>query len=99
MCVDFTNLKKVCPKDDFPLARIDRIIDFTLGCEHFCFLDAYSGYHQVWMAKEDEPHTSPSPAPIASLGCHSCCGTRGHLHQARLECLRKTDREERRSLR
>jgi hypothetical protein len=58
VCVDFTNLNKACPKDDFPMARIDQIIDFTMGYEHMCSLDTYSSYHQVWMAKEDEPHTS-----------------------------------------
>jgi hypothetical protein len=71
MCIDFTKLNKACSKDDFPLARIDQIVDFTAGCEHLCFLDAYSGYHQVWMAKEDEPHTSfITPLErIASPGC------------------------------
>jgi hypothetical protein len=27
MCVDFTNLNKVCKKDDFPLERVDKIVD------------------------------------------------------------------------
>jgi hypothetical protein len=47
MCVDSTNLNKVCPKDPFPLPRIDQIVDSTSGCETFCFLDVYSGYHQL----------------------------------------------------
>jgi hypothetical protein len=58
MCVDFTSLNTACPKDDFTLSRIDHIIDFTAGCQRLCFLDAYSGYPQVWMVEEDEPHTS-----------------------------------------
>lgn len=58
MCVDFTDLNKACPKDDFPLSRIDQIVDSTAGSERLSFLDAYSGYHQVWMAEEDEPRTS-----------------------------------------
>jgi hypothetical protein len=33
MCIDFTNLNKCCPNDDFPLARIDQIIDSAAGCE------------------------------------------------------------------
>jgi hypothetical protein len=32
MCVDFTDLNKVCPKDDFPLPRIDQLVDSTAGC-------------------------------------------------------------------
>jgi hypothetical protein len=51
MCVDFTNLNMACPKDDFPLVRIEQIVDFTSGCERLYFLDAYSGYHKVQMAK------------------------------------------------
>ena len=45
MCVDYTGLNKACPKDHFPLPRIDQIIDSTLGCEILSFLDAYSGHH------------------------------------------------------
>src|SRR5438105_3190640 len=47
MCVDYSNLNKACPKDPFGLPRIDQVVDFTAGCELLCFLDAYSGYHQV----------------------------------------------------
>jgi Reverse transcriptase (RNA-dependent DNA polymerase) len=58
MCIDFTDLNKACPKDDFPLPRIDQLIDSAAGCEMLSFLDAYAGYHQIWMAKEDEDKTS-----------------------------------------
>ena len=47
MCVDYTDLNKACPKDPFGLPRIDLVVDSTAGCELLCFLDAYSGYHQV----------------------------------------------------
>jgi hypothetical protein len=52
--VDFTSLTKACPKDPCPLPRIDQIIDSTAGCDLLCFLDAFSGYHQIKMAKEDK---------------------------------------------
>ena len=45
MCDDFTDLNKASPKDDFPLPRIDQLVDATSGCELMSFLDAYSGYH------------------------------------------------------
>jgi len=45
MCIDYTSLNKACPKDQFPLPRIDQIVDSTSGCEILSFLDAYSGYH------------------------------------------------------
>jgi Reverse transcriptase (RNA-dependent DNA polymerase). len=58
MCVEFTDLNKACPKDHFPLPRIDQLVDSTAGCELLSFLDAYSGYHQISMAKEDEEKTA-----------------------------------------
>ena len=53
MCVDYMGLNKACPKDPFPLPRIDQIVDSTSGCETLCFLDAYSGYHQIMMKEFD----------------------------------------------
>ena len=47
VCVDFTCLNKACPKDSFPLPRIDQLVDSTAGHERISFLDAYSGYHQI----------------------------------------------------
>ncbi|XP_062201529.1 uncharacterized protein LOC133904074 [Phragmites australis] len=58
MCIDFTSLNKACPRDPYPLLRIDQLVDSTAGCELLSFLDAYSGYHQVWMAMEDESKIS-----------------------------------------
>jgi hypothetical protein len=58
MCIDYTNLNKACPKDPFPLPRIDQIVDSTSGCEVLSFLDAYSGYHQIMMKESDQPATS-----------------------------------------
>jgi hypothetical protein len=56
--VDFTSLNKACPKDSYPLPRIDQIVDSTAGCDLLCFLDAFSGYHQIKMAREDEEKTA-----------------------------------------
>jgi hypothetical protein len=58
MCVDYTSLNKACPKVPFSLPRIDQIVDSTAGCELLCFLDAYSGYHQIKMKESDKLATS-----------------------------------------
>jgi hypothetical protein len=58
MCVDYMGLNKACPKGPFPLPRIDPIVDSTAGCELLCFLDAYSGYHQIKMKESDQLATS-----------------------------------------
>ena len=58
MCVDYTDLNKACLDDPFALPRITQIIDATAGCERLCFLDAYSGYHQIKMAVKDQEKTA-----------------------------------------
>jgi hypothetical protein len=57
MCVDYTDLNKHCPKDPFGFPRIDQIIDSTAGCDLLCFLDCYSGYHQIAIKEEDQEKT------------------------------------------
>jgi hypothetical protein len=47
MCIDYTNLNKACPKDEYPLPRICQIIDSATSYELLSFLDAYSGYYQI----------------------------------------------------
>ena len=58
MCIDFTNLNKACPKDPFPLPRIDQVIDSTAGCELLSFVDAYSGFHQIPLNPADQLKTT-----------------------------------------
>jgi hypothetical protein len=58
MCVDYTSLNKTCPKDLFPLPRIDQVVDSAAGCETLCLLDAYSRYHQIAMCIADQLATS-----------------------------------------
>ena len=58
MCVDFTDLNKACPKDNFPLPRIDQLVDSTTGHKLLTFMDAFSGYNQIKMAEEDQEKTA-----------------------------------------
>ncbi|KAL5575739.1 hypothetical protein UlMin_017438 [Ulmus minor] len=58
VCVDFTDLNKACPKDSFPLPRIDQLVDATAGHELLSFMDAYSGYNQIRMHQPDQEHTA-----------------------------------------
>ena len=43
--MDYTDLNDACPKDSFPLPRIDQIVDASAGHDMLSFLDAFSGYH------------------------------------------------------
>jgi ribonuclease HI len=58
MCVDFTDLNKACPKDSFPLPRIDLLVDSTSGHNLLSFMDAFSGYNQIRMHEFDQEATS-----------------------------------------
>jgi hypothetical protein len=58
MCIDFADLNKACPKDDFPLTRIDKVVDDVANSKLMSLLDCLSVYHQIWMREEDEEKTS-----------------------------------------
>ena len=58
MCVDFTDLNKACPKDSFPLPRIDQLVESTVEHKLLMFMDAFSGYNQIKMAEEDQEKTA-----------------------------------------
>ena len=58
MCVDFTDLNKAYPKDSFPLPRIDQLVDSIAGHKLLTFMDAFSGYNQIKMVKEDQEKTA-----------------------------------------
>uniref|UniRef100_A0A2N9INB9 Uncharacterized protein n=1 Tax=Fagus sylvatica TaxID=28930 RepID=A0A2N9INB9_FAGSY len=58
MCVDFTDLNKACPKDSYPLPRIDQLVDSTAGHKLLSFMDAFSGYNQIRMEEEDQEKTA-----------------------------------------
>ena len=58
VCVDFQDLNKASPKDDFPLPHIDMLVDGTVGHSMLSFMDGFSGYNQILMALEDMEKTS-----------------------------------------
>ena len=58
VCVDFWDLNKANPKDDFPLPHIDMLVDSTVGHSMLSFMDGFSGYNQILMALEDMEKTS-----------------------------------------
>ena len=56
--VNFRNLNKVCPKDEFPLPNMDLLIDSVAGNATFSFMDGFSGYNQIRMAPRDAEKTT-----------------------------------------
>ena len=58
VCVDFTDLNKACPKDLFPMPRIDQLVDVTAGHPRMSFLNAFQGYHQIPLATNEQEKTT-----------------------------------------
>ena len=56
--MDFTNLNKACPKDNYPLPRIDTLVDSTARHQLLSFMDAFSSYNQIKMEEADQEKTS-----------------------------------------
>ncbi|PKA58710.1 RNA-directed DNA polymerase like [Apostasia shenzhenica] len=71
MCIDFRALNQACPKDTYPLPRIDMMVDRTSGYDVMSFFDAFSGYHQIRMAKEDQKKL-PSSLTLALIVTMLC---------------------------
>ncbi|XP_038679469.1 uncharacterized protein LOC119980745, partial [Tripterygium wilfordii] len=58
MCVDYRDLNRARPKDNFPLPHIDVLVDNTARHSNFSFMDGFSGYNQIKMAPEDREKTT-----------------------------------------
>ena len=58
MCVDYRDLNRASPKDNFPLPHIDVLVDNTTNFALFSFKNGFSGYNQIKMALEDMEKTN-----------------------------------------
>jgi hypothetical protein len=58
VCVDYRDVNKACPKDNYPTPFIDQIIDECAGCEIFSFMDGFSGYNQINIRPQDQSKTA-----------------------------------------
>ncbi|PKI41868.1 hypothetical protein CRG98_037738 [Punica granatum] len=56
--IDYRDLNKASPKDNFPLPHIDVSVDNTARHTQFSFMDDFSGYNQIQMVEEDKVKTS-----------------------------------------
>lgn len=57
MCINYTDLNKTCPKDNYPLPRINQLVDSVSGHEMLSFLNTYNEYNQIPMHPEDVKKT------------------------------------------
>jgi hypothetical protein len=53
VCIDFHNLNKTTPKDEYPMSIADMLINNASGHRVISFLDGNACYNKIFMAKED----------------------------------------------
>ncbi|RDX83396.1 hypothetical protein CR513_35666, partial [Mucuna pruriens] len=58
MCVDYRDLNRVNPKDNFPLPHIDLLVDNATQHSCYSFVDGFSGYNQIQMTPKDKEKTT-----------------------------------------
>jgi hypothetical protein len=58
VCIDFRDLNKATPKDEYPMPIADMLINDVSGHKMICFLDGNAGYNQIFMAEEDMSKTA-----------------------------------------
>ena len=57
-CVDFRNLNKACPKDEFPLPNMDMLIDSAARHDMFSFMDGFNSYNHIRISSKDAAKTA-----------------------------------------
>jgi hypothetical protein len=58
MCIDYRKLNKSTWKDHFLLPFIDEMLERLANDSFFCYLDGYSGYHQILIHPDDQSKTT-----------------------------------------
>ncbi|KAL2542735.1 Reverse transcriptase domain-containing protein [Abeliophyllum distichum] len=58
LCINLSDLNQTCPKNSFPLRRIDQLVDATVCHKLLNFMDVYSSYNHISMFARNEEHTS-----------------------------------------
>jgi hypothetical protein len=58
LCVDFRNLNRCSLKDNYPLPKMDHILQRFVGAKRISMLDGYSGYNQISVVEEDKKKTT-----------------------------------------
>jgi len=58
VCVDFRDLNRASPKDNFPLPHIDMLVDNAARSSTYSFMDGFLGYNQIKMTQEDKEKTT-----------------------------------------
>jgi hypothetical protein len=67
LCVDFRNLNRSSKKDNYPLPKMEHILQRVTGASRISMIDGFSGYNQISVLPRTEKRQH---SPL--LGVHSC---------------------------
>ena len=56
--IDYRDINRACPKENYPTPYIDQIIDDCAGSKMFSFMDGFSGYNQINILPAGQPKTT-----------------------------------------
>jgi hypothetical protein len=58
LCVDFRNLNRISKKDNYPLLKMEHILQRVTGSSRMSMVDGFSGYNQISVFPEDREKTT-----------------------------------------
>jgi hypothetical protein len=58
LCVDFINLNKISKKDNYPLPKMEHILQRVTGSSRMSMIHGFSGYNQIFVLPEDREKTA-----------------------------------------
>ena len=58
VCIDFRDLNKATPKDEYPMPIVDMLVDSSAGHKYLSIMDGHSGYNQICIAEDDVHKTA-----------------------------------------
>jgi hypothetical protein len=58
LCVDFRNLNRSSLKDNYPLPKMDHVLEKVVGANRMSMIDGFSGYNQIAVHEDDKEKTA-----------------------------------------
>ena len=71
ICMDFRNLNRYSLKNNYPLPKMDHILQRVVGSKHLSIIDGFSSYNQIVVHKEDQEKTTFT-TPWGTLCMEKC---------------------------
>ena len=73
LCVDFKNLNRSSLKDNYPLPKMDHVLEKVVGANRMSMIYGFSSYNQIASMRmiKKKLHSPPHGVPLCTINCHS----------------------------